>query len=190
MVTEQAESGNATNAVMAQPGAAGMTPAQDPSAAIGEALELRDIHLPVEPGPWPPAPGWWALTGLLIAAFVVATVLARRAWLRMRRRRTILAELDRLTRSAVAGPPLAAGVSELLKRVALSRYRRSEVASLTGEAWLDFLDRTGGGDRFGRGPGRVLASAPYAPEMSSGANAELDQRGLLAAARDWVRRNT
>ena len=75
-------------------------------------------------------------------------------------------------------------MSTLLKRVALARFPRKEVASLTGNAWLTFLDRTGGDGGFVSGPGRVLATAPYAP------NAVVDHAALIDLAKDWVRRNT
>jgi hypothetical protein len=152
--------------------------------AAGARLDLRDIHLPEQPGLWPPAPGWWLLALLLIVAMIMAGARGLRLWRRLRRRRAILAELEQLQTDREPGPALAAAVSTMLKRVALSRYPRVEVAPLSGEDWLRFLDRTGGGGRFAEGPGRALADAPYAP-----ATAGVDVGGLLAAARDWVRRN-
>jgi hypothetical protein len=160
-------------------------PGVDQPASIGERLDLRDIHLPAEPGFWPPAPGWWLLFALLVAW---AFWLARLGWRRYRqwrRRRRILGELDRLRARRLQGPALIAAVSALLKRVALSRYPRAEVAALTGEAWVAFLDRSGGDGRFARGAGRMLAEGAYAPAI-----AELDEQALLAIARDWLRRNS
>ncbi|HET9483332.1 MAG TPA: DUF4381 domain-containing protein, partial [Xanthomonadales bacterium] len=43
--------------------------------------QLRDIHLPAEPSWWPPAPGWWLLAILVIAALVF---LVRFAWRKRR----------------------------------------------------------------------------------------------------------
>jgi hypothetical protein len=126
----------------------------------------------------------------MILFLVIAAMLGRRVLLKRRRRHSMLVELRRLDSSEVTGPQLAAGVSEVLKRVALTRYPRVEVASLTGEPWLAFLDRTGGGGRFANGPGRVLASAPYAPERTNAGGMAIDSAGLLAAARLWVRHNS
>ncbi len=146
-----------------------------------DLLQLRDIHLPPAPGLWPPAPGWWVLTigGLLL--LVWAGVTARRRWLHLRLRRRVLAALAAVPTDG--GTRTAAEVSALLKRVALARFPRERVAPLVGDAWLAFLDRTGGGDRFRSGAGRVLAEAPYAPARP------LDLGPLLALARDWVKIN-
>jgi len=158
-------------------------PGAAPPQAPGE-LQLRDIHLPGAPGGWPPAPGWWLLGALVLAAAGGLALSGFRRWRRQRRRRRILAELNRLG-AQQSGPGLVAGVAALLKRVALSRHRGIEVAALTGEAWLGFLDQTGGDGRFRDGPGRVLADGPYAPAADG-----LDEPALLALAREWLRRNT
>jgi hypothetical protein len=148
----------------------------------GQELALRDIHAPPVPDFWPPAPGWWVLAGFVLVLLGLLLWRVYRRYLALRRRRRILDELARL-KGLAAGPDLAAGVSALLKRVALERYPRGEVASLTGQSWLRFLDRNGGEGRFASGPGSVLAEAPYAPDASFEAEA------LLALAGDWIRRN-
>lgn len=148
----------------------------------GEALDLRDIHLPPEPGLWPPASGWWLLALLVVTLLGWLALRLRRYLLRRRLQQQVLAELAALTGNGdLAGA--AADVSALLKRVALARFPRQEVASLTGEPWLAFLDRTGGEGRFRFGPGRPLAEAPYAREGG------LALSPLLALAREWVRHN-
>lgn len=155
-----------------------MTPPAD------STLPLRDILLPPPPPWWPPAPGWWllaALFGGLLAWLGLA--LARRAR-RRRRQRLILAELEQLA-ATTSGPALIGGVSALLKRVALARHAREQVAALTGTAWLDWLDDTGGGGAFREGPGRVLAEGPYAPAASP-----TDTAALVAVARAWLLRHT
>jgi hypothetical protein len=148
------------------------------------ALPLRDIHPPPPPGWWPPAPGWWLLGALLLAGLAWLGLLALRAHRHRRRRARLLAELQRLADGADTDPALVAAVSALLKRVALARWPREQVAALTGADWLAWLDRTGGAGAFTDGPGRVLADGPYAPAAPG-----LDRPALLALAGRWLTRN-
>ncbi len=151
-----------------------------------EALSgLKDIHLPSPVGWWPPAPGWW----LLAALGLLVLYAAWRAWSKRRRRRALrdeaLAELAAIRAGyySSSGDPqrLARELSRLLRRVAISRFPREEVAGLVGDDWLAFLDRTFEGDGFARGPGRILVEAPY----RSGSQ-ELDADALFELVRRWL----
>jgi hypothetical protein len=150
-----------------------------------DPTSLDRLHDIVSPPPapwWPPAPGWYvvlAVGGLLLVWATVKLVLA---WRRDRYRRLALAELAAIRDGDAPG--FLPRLSELLKRTALAAYPREEVAALTGDGWLAFLDRTGATTAFAGGPGRALADGPYAPARS------LDDRqrdDLFAAARAWVR---
>jgi GNAT superfamily N-acetyltransferase len=166
-----------------QPAMGVQLPAHAPAAA-GQAtsLDLRDIHLPGAPPAWPPAPGWWLLGALILAAVGVAALRLRALRQAKRRRERIIAQLDGL-RGQGCGPELLGAVSALLKRAALSRFPRTDVAALTGPAWLDFLDRTGGAGGFTDGPGRVLDDGAYAREK------DCDVPALIEVARRWLRQN-
>lgn len=148
-----------------------------------ELLQLRDIHVPGEPPLWPPAPGWWllALAGLLLLAVMLRWLWRR--WRKARFRRRVMAEFAQLSAEAQAAR-LVAGLSVLLKRVALARYPRAEVASLCGADWLAFLDRHGGGGGFAQGAGTVLADGPYAASLE-----EVDRDALIKLGKSWVRKN-
>lgn len=144
---------------------------------------LRDIREPVPPGFWPPAPAWWLLAALTL---VMASVCAGLAWRRRQRRKPIHHALEELEhwhlRSAAGTDAEAAGeLAALLKRAALTRYPRSAVARLSGDAWLAFLDASGATDRFSTGDGRVLGDLRYAPTVAFDADA------LHALARHWLR---
>jgi hypothetical protein len=103
--------------------------------------QLIDLLVePTEPAPISllPQTAGWAVVGVLAVAPL--------AWLGWRRwtvwkaegwRRAALAELDRTS------PQDAAAQAALLRRAALARHPRAEVAGLTGEAWASFLARTG-----------------------------------------------
>jgi hypothetical protein len=150
-----------------------------PNAPTGP--ELRDIHLPPAPGWWPPAPGWWLLALVALALLCWLGVYLYRNLQRSRRRRAVLAELDRSIDTNRADPVrLAAALSQFLRRVSLRGAKQD--AALSGEAWLAFLDRRAGSEEFTRGVGRVLIEAPYRP------TADYDTAALAALVRRWTRR--
>ena len=149
-------------------------------------LQLRDIHAPLPPALWPPAPGWWLLGLLLLGLLVTLSVWGVRRWRHVRLRRRVMRELQQMNGDSAPGESLAR-ISTLLKQVALCRYPRREVAALSGQRWLEFLDRTGGNGRFVEGPGQLLASGPYAPPDSPHAATEID--ALIDLGRTWVRKN-
>ncbi|MFO7285663.1 MAG: DUF4381 domain-containing protein [Gammaproteobacteria bacterium] len=136
----------------------------DPSIDYS-ALPLRDIHLPEPVSWWPPAPGWWVLLAFGLAVLVFA--LYRRH--RERGRRAALAAIDRIVADLRAGADPAESLREMsivLRRFAMSVAADGEarmVPGLVGRSWLEYLDRHGGGEAFRRGPGRLLADAPYRP---------------------------
>lgn len=145
-------------------------------------LQLRDIQLPEPIGWWPPAPGWWllvALALLLLAAVALFFTFRRRT----RLKRSAQAELLRIRQQYQLhnddGQTIRQ-LSALLRRVCISFDRREQVASLTGSAWLRYLDQLGGDQSFSRGIGQLLADAPYRqqPEACAAELLELCQRWL------------
>lgn len=153
-----------------------MTP-NDPLAA------LRDIHAPGPPEFWPPAPGWIAVACLAVAVAVAATILAVRRWRAGRVRREALASLRSLRARHRAGAPevrIAMELSTLMRRIALARRPREEVAGLTGERWIAWLESDLPG--IGAAARTALLDAPYARERS------FDVPRALAACEQWIRR--
>lgn len=97
---------------------------------------LRDIAEPTPVPWWPPAVGWWILFVVVVAAGIWAALRAWRRWQANAYRRAALNEL----RSATNPVEMA----EILKRTALCAFPRTSVASLSGEAWSDWLRQTVG----------------------------------------------
>ena len=147
--------------------------------------QLRDIHLPPPVSWWPPAPGWWLLAAILILLVALAVWLFHRHR-RDRWRRAALKEWRRLREDwragAIDGAGAARQLSVLLRRVALVRFPRRQVAALTGEAWLAFLDSALPGQKpFSTGPGRALLEAPYAVRV------DIDTEALFEVCGRWLR---
>ncbi len=143
-----------------------------------QALPLLDIHLPAPVSWWPPATGWWLLLGLALA-LLAALVFLWRHRVGSRYRRLALREIDQLEQLPPA--ELAAALAQLLRRAALCHFPRRDCAGLSGEAWLEFLDRPFGDRPFSQGVGRCLLDAPYRPEPA------FDSQALLALCRRWLK---
>jgi hypothetical protein len=141
---------------------------------------LRDIDVPAAPW-WPLAPGWWLVAALAVLAVLLIGWLA---WRHARRRplRVALREIAGLE-SAFARDgnkaALAAGISRLLRRVAL-RIDPSQAVRY-GEPWQAFLHRCTN-DAASARQLDVLMRAPFR------AQPEFDAPALLAAARTGCRR--
>jgi hypothetical protein len=79
---------------------------------------------------------------------------------------------------------------EPVKRTALQMGPRDEIASLTGDAWLRFLDGSYGGTGFTEGAGRLLPVLAYGlPSDISVISAEQAEE-LTALVRRWIRRHS
>jgi hypothetical protein len=153
------------------------------------ALDLRDIHLPEPISWWPVAPGWW----LLIAAILLLLMLiyiARKIYLARQLKRDIASELEDIKQryqQTNNKSQLAKSLSVLLRRASITFYPATDIAGLTGERWLSYLDETGRHSAkaasFHSDTGKVLLSAPYLPEDST---LDFDAQALLALCESWL----
>lgn len=153
-------------------------------SVTSDPTSLQRLHDIIVPPPipwWPPAPGWlWllALVALLLLALLVRGLVR---WQKNRYRREALAELKRLLTQGDSASALA-GMSELLKRTAVTAFPRGEVARLTGPEWFAFLDRTGG-TRFSSSLGEGLEQSVYLGSQDAADPA------LAAEVRRWIKRH-
>ena len=140
----------------------------------GTLDQLHDFYRPALPSWMPQTIGWYIVFGVLflLVAWAAWRMFAR--WRRNRYRREALRELEQ---ADVSARPV------LLKRVALAAWPREEVASLTGEPWLQFLEIHD--NEFSKDQGRHLLDLEYrgvrpAPEQ---------EQAVRQAAADWIRRH-
>ncbi len=149
-------------------------------------LPLRDIHLPEAIGWWPPAIGWWIL------AILIPLLIALMFWLyRYFTRKTaikaakkLLLEIKQDTQRE--NSQKLKDLSALIRRMAISTNVRNECAGLTGQQWLEFLDRSVKGSPFTEGAGRLLADAPYRNNQPT--EQEISQ--LTNLCEDWLNAQT
>jgi Domain of unknown function (DUF4381) len=126
-------------------------------------LPLRDIHLPGPVSWWPPAPGWWIVAAILVAAAAYTVYRYRRQFRERAARKGLKSALAALEKGSEPVQCLQR-ISMVMRRFAMSvADDRSGVAGLTGESWLAYLDSRWDRDAFRRGAGRALIVGPYAP---------------------------
>ncbi|MBL4903252.1 MAG: DUF4381 domain-containing protein [Desulfocapsa sp.] len=160
-----------------------------------DPTSLQNLHDIISPNPvsWlPPAPGWYALglTILLLVSWFSA--LKYQSWKNNKYRREALIELDEIEKellNSTSAQQLLPLLPKLIKRTAIAAYGRSAVASLTGDDWLGFLDKTVSTQIFTKGSGLLLNDCSYQPaaqlaEFSSKQVAELQD-----AVSYWIRKH-
>lgn len=151
--------------------------------------DLHDIVLP-EPVSWTPqTAGWWILLALAAALAAWASYRLVRSWRANRYRRAARVRLDSLAATLTEPEARQRALAELpvlVKQTALAFRPRAEVAALSGEPWLRFLDESYGGHGFTRGPGRLLPTLAYA-RPGEVAGEELE--ALIGLVRRWIGRH-
>lgn len=150
---------------------------------------LHDIMVP-DPVPWwPPAPCWYVLGAVILAALIWLLWRWIEHWKANAYRRAALTELAQLK---VKSPEedkqvnVLRELNVLLKRTALAAWPRTEIAGLSGEQWLGFLDRTGGTNSFSQGPGRLLPNVSYAKPQALNDLSENQVADLMETAKRWI----
>lgn len=107
-----------------------------------EGLEIYQLYELMEPlalaepvSMAPQGPGWWVLAGVIVSTLCVLAGLHYYRRYKNRYRYYAIAEIEALDADY---SPLE--VSAILKRCLMSHVARQEIASLTGQAWCDYLN--------------------------------------------------
>lgn len=129
----------------------------------------------------PQTPGWYAVAAALLLLLLRRGWFALRHWYRNRYRREALRRLQALE----GADDLAAALNQLLKLCAMAAFSRSQVASLSGPEWPDFLNALCDTPPFTGADSEVLAIGIYRRDALDPER----RRQLLAAADSWVRQH-
>jgi hypothetical protein len=161
------------------------------AAANVPGLEkLHEILLP-DPVSWvPQAPGWYVVLGLIVVLAGWGAFAGFRRFRKNRYRRFALEEMAAIERDLQRPEERPRALTEipvLVKRTALAAFPRSDVAGLSGEKWLAFLDKTLGGKDFTENEGQLLPELAYAPgpQISKLPDETIDR--LIHIVRHWIK---
>jgi len=165
-------------------------PVLNQQAPNPQTLDLRDIHLPDPVSWWPIAPGWWIILASVILICAVIFI-SRKIYLGRQLSRDIKAELEHIKRQfhkTQNKSQLAKALSILLRRASISYYPGTDIAGLTGNDWLAYLDETStsssASKKFQSETGQVLLTAPYLPDD---ADLYFDAQTLIRLCESWLR---
>ena len=139
---------------------------------------LDRLHDIVESPPvpwWPPAPGWYVVFAIAAVAVTWSGLYIWKQWRASAYRREALRELR------AANTP--AEIAELLRRTALAIAPRSQIASLSGDSWTEWLDSSGS-HRMPRPVRDLLAGSVYDP-----ATQPTDIALIREYAETWIQRH-
>lgn len=158
--------------------------------------QLEPLMVPAPISVWPPAPGWWFLAALLLGLVLLVRL---RPWQHWKRDDTAEAEPSLEPQRQIALDELAQlnkpygdqpanqwlqQLNALLKRLCRTRYPDDHPHTLSGRAWLAFLDN--------RCPAAGLTRWMVLVEGVYRAECRLDDKaiqGLEQAVQIWIRKH-
>ncbi len=166
----------------------------NPQALNPQILNLRDIHLPEPISWWPMAPGWWMIFASILLIIIVVFI-SRKIYISKQLKRDIKHELENIKQQfqqTQNKSQLAKSLSILLRRASISYYPKADIAGLTGNDWLSYLDdsntNSSANNRFQSDIGQVLLSAPYLPDdtLSTRGGLDFDAQRLIHLCESWL----
>jgi hypothetical protein len=142
---------------------------------------LADIVILPPVSWWPLAFAWYIVLGSVLVSL---SAIAYTVWLRRRNnayRVTALAELERVGQH----PAAVLHIAEILKRTALATAPRKNVAALSGECWVQWLNQTGNGVIFSERSQQILSEHIY----GAGQPDDEEIKVLASTARRWIEKH-
>jgi hypothetical protein len=147
--------------------------------ALGDFVE---VVAPAAINWWPQTTGWWWVAAALIVVLGRYGWRRLRYWYRNRYRREATVRLQQLAATS-ANDNWLLDINRLLKLTALAAFSREQVASLSGEAWVNFLNRQCTTPPFSAQQSQLLALGTYTGQTVATAH----RQQMVDACVTWVR---
>ena len=107
------------------------------------------------------APGWYMLTAIALLLLIIYAIHAIRKYRKDEYRRAALKTLQSLNNGELATDQYIFRVLEVLKRVSLTSFGRSDQAPMNGLKWVHFLDQRNGKPVFSEKSIEIVAIGLY-----------------------------
>lgn len=145
--------------------------------------KLKDVQSPHAISMWPETIAWYIVFALAFVVLAWLVIRFLRSFFRKRRQKYALILLHDAAGKYAENSSLAiAEISTLLRRIALAKFKRENVAGLKNTAWLKFLDHQLHTHEFSTGIGQILITAPYQK------NVDIDISALSNLVERWIKR--
>ncbi len=151
--------------------------------------QMRDVKSVHEVSPYPVAIGWWFVLALIVAIILFNLALIykkrqyRKSWMF-----ELEQQLDNMIKNfdQVSPKKTISELNELMKRIAMQFYKRTETASMEGIQWLKWLSaRDPNGFNWIK-KGKILIMYPYMQEEKVVAK-KSEVVPLIKAIKEWVK---
>ena len=150
-----------------------------------------DIGTLIEPEPvgfsWG-APGWYVLAGLILLTILVLILLIYKHYQKNKYRRSAVSWLERREAEMFSQHPVALvyDAAVLMKRIAITRYGRIEVAGIRDDEWITFLNKCCKAPLFEAHDAEWLRKVLYASKQEVKQN---DVRLFIGKTKTWIRKH-
>ena len=150
---------------------------------------IDEIILPEAVSMWPSAPGWKVLSIIILLWVLYRTVNWIKYTWRNRYRGEVLRQIDKIQKQSENDINSVISIlPHYLKVTALQAYPRHDVASLSGNEWLIFLDLHYAGPSFSKSVGKKLLTISYLPQEQWQISKE-ESRTLIKMSRQWIKKH-
>ncbi|NLR93023.1 DUF4381 domain-containing protein [Flammeovirga agarivorans] len=154
-----------------------------PTDSLRLANEVLDFIPPEKVDMTPSAPGWYIVGGIFLLIMLVGVVKMYFNYLGNAYKRTAIQQINTINPQSQSLNEGVYQINTILKRVALTTYERENVAQLSGQDWINFLNDHSN-IKFNQNDQDLLLNAAY---MKDDSIREGQLTSLANTAIKWIK---